>query len=424
MTIYRAYEMDRFYSNYGLSVPSNVPQYDNLIVRPAEAVVKPIFSRLFNVGNISVIYGRAGCGKTPLQMSICYALAARSSLDEMHTLGSESQSCLVVSGEMSGNQMGKIMGWNERIFPKGHQNTFVEIANYPWKLDASDGQNAFEDLIRRVNAVHPSQKNVSVIIFDNIKTLTSAGDNASKWGKFFDFLNTLRQSHGWTFIVIHHTHKGKGEDSFGTYDIDIKVDNKIYVGKDFETACSKVEGIDRWLPPEGDKDANKAYFSFVRAKTNDILSGKYTDSIWFYLALEKGRDFRTSEKLPLLMRMLPEDEHPKWDAIDILSDESAWSYKTFSGLPKPSSIASSEVNYETITGTDADSKTEDRKPSYNELLKYRSRSMTLKWLRQAYKEDFKTRQQMAEWLGCKKSDIDNLMNNSYYPKIMSQDLQS
>ena len=73
-------------------------------------------------------------------------------------------------------------------------------------------------------------------------------------------------------------------------------------------------------------------------------------------------------------------------------------------------------------GLDSDNKAEDRKPTYKELLKSRDRELVLKWLRKAYAEGYTTRPQMAEWLGCKKSDIDHLMSNGYYEHITMDDL--
>lgn len=428
MTIYLHHERDRFYRDYGFRAPSDIPQYDKMLVTPGGLTAQPIcvFSRLFNIGNISVLYGRANCGKTPLQYSMAWALASGCGLDGIHANGVESQSCLIVSGELNDSQWAKFDGWNKRIFPKRDSSAFVQIVNYQWKLDDENGQRYFEDLVRRANSNHPYQKPVSVVVFDNIKTLTTSGDTAAKWGKFFDFLNKLRDKHGWTIIVIHHTHKGKDDDSFGTYDIDIKVDNKIYLGRDFEKACNKVDGIERWLPNESDKHTIKDYFTFVREKTNEMLSGKYADSIWFYLALEKGRDFRASEKLPVFMRMLPEDEYPKWEAIDILSDESSWSYKGFKVAQQAiakDDAASDASSYDAAGEViDTDVLAEETKPTYERLLKSRDRELVLKWLRNAYAEGYTTRPQMAEWLGCQKHDIDNLMSNCYYKNITKNDL--
>lgn len=426
MTIYKSYEMDRFYRDYNMRMPMNILQYDKMLVCPATLNIQPLVSRFFKAGNITVMYGRANCGKTPLHFSLATALSTGCNLDNVHTVCSEPQSCLIVSGEMNDAQWAKIMGWNKKTYSMKNGTAFVEIANYRWKLDTTEGQQHFEDLVRRVNADHKWQRPVSVLIFDSIKTLTSAGDSSSKWNVFFSFLNKLREQHGWTIIVIHHTHKGKDDDSFGTYDIDVKVDNKIYIGKDFAKACNKLEGIERWLPPEDDKQATKDYFAFVKGKTDEMLRGRYADSIWFYLTLEKGRDFRASEKLPVLMRMLPEDEHPRWDVVDILPDESDWSFRTFSTLPKEASNSledKAEMSNCPNANADSDADSEEKKPTYEELLKSRNRELVQKWLRKGYAEGHTTRQKLAEWLGCKKTAIDNLMNNKHYDSIKEEDLK-
>ncbi len=427
MALYRENEFDRFYEKNKLRKPLNIPQFDKMIVHPSNVHNQPMLSRLFNARNITLIYGRANCGKTPLICSMAVALSSGCDLDGIHTMCPEPQSCLIVSGEMNDAQWGKIEGWNKKMFQNRCETAFVEIANYPFKLDTDEGQQHFEDLVRRVNASHQNQKKVSVLIFDSVKTLTMAGDNPSKWNTFFDFLNKLREDHGWTIIVIHHTHKGKDDGSFGTYNIDIKVDNKIYVGKDFAIACDKLGGAERWLPPEDEKDQTNAYFSYVKYKTNEKLSGRYADSIWFYLVLEKGRDFKPSEKLPVLMRMLPEDEHPEWYASDILHDESPWSYKNFrssSNADSPDSMRDENKKADCSTNSsNVDTGNEDKKPTYKELLASRDREFVLKWLRKGYAEGHKTRAKLAQWLGCEKSDIDNLMSNDYYDHIVATDLK-
>ncbi len=425
MVLYRQHEMDRFFNDYGLQPPVNIPQFGRMLVRPNQKGIQSLCSRFFNAGNISVIYGRANCGKTPLHFSLATALSSGCNLDNIHTVCSEPQSCLIVSGEMNDNQWAKIKSWNEKIFPKRDVSAFVEIANYPWKLDSTEGQQFFEDLVRRVNAGHVGQRPVSVLIFDSIKTLTSAGDNSSKWNVLFNFLNMLRERHGWTIIVIHHTHKGKDDDSFGTYDIDVKVDNKIYVGKDFAKACKKLEGVERWLPPEGDKESTQAYFASIKKMTDGMLKGKYADSIWFYLALEKGRDFKTSDKLPVLMRMLPEDEKPEWTVADILSDESPYSWSAFSGHRQNTKdnmdSAPHEAESVPLNDTKEEAPQEERKPTYKELLAAHDRDLVLRWFRKAYAGGCMTRPMLADWLGCKKPNIDNLMNNDYYAPIREED---
>ena len=427
MTLYLSHQLDLFYRDYGFQRPPSIPAFWEMLASPSsQNTVQPMMSRLFNAGNISVLYGRTGSGKTPLVSSLTHALATGCALDGIHTLSGAPQSCLLVSGEMSDAQRTKVENWSKRIFPTDNSTAFVDLASYPYKLDTEEGQRYFETLVQRANEQHPWQSPVSVIIFDNLKTLTAAGDTASKWNVFFDFLDRLRKTHGWTIIVIHHTHKGKDDDSFGTYNLDIKVDNKIYIGRDFEKICRKVDGIEQWLPPENDKDATRDYLNFIRDKTHEMLSGKYADSIWFYLALEKGRDFRSSEKLPVFMRMLPEDEKPQWEAIDILPDGSPWSYQSFQNAPKTQKERVEEkVDSDAATsGTpDAGDSQADRKPTYEELRKSRDREQVLKWLRKAYAEGYKTRPRMAEWLGCNKAAIDNLMANDYYEHITEVDLK-
>ena len=431
MTIYRSHELDRFYRDYGLRMPSDVVRYDEMLVSQKESKTQPMLSRLFNAANISVLYGRPNIGKTPLQVSLAYALASGSNLDGIHTMCAEPQSCLVVSGEMSGGQWGKYLEWNKRIFPAKGTSAFVEIANYPYHLDTEEGQKHFENLVLRTNANHPGKKAVSVIVFDNLKSLTASGDNASGWKPFFCFLDSLRRKHGWTIIVIHHTNKGKDEASFGTSDIDAKVDNKIYIGRDFRKACAKFHGIEQWLPPENDRKEQGAFSAFVAGKVNEMLDGKYADSVWFYLALEKGRDFRLSDQLPVFMRLLPEDNPPHWDAIDILPHASPWSYRSFREAQKPllpSSIGNQEPTSEEAAGkTDAPAEpTEDaivRRPNYHELLASRDRELVIRWLRKAHAEGHTTREKMAEWLGCKRHDIDNLMSNDHYEHITKEDLK-
>ena len=241
MPIYLNNELPRFYKKHNFSLPSDIVDYEQDRCNPdTDGNVTELMTRLFKDQEISVLVGEPHVSKTPLSYSIARTMACGKPLDNLHKPMGDTRSTLILSGEMSDHQWGKYKEWNDRMYLSESADTFVEIYNSRFKLDTPEGRNYIEGLVRHVNSTHPNKKKVSVLILDNIKSLTSNGDNKKIWNELFDFLDDLRKHHGWTFIVIHHTNKdGK---SYGTVDINAKVDNMIYIGKRFGEICVYVHG--------------------------------------------------------------------------------------------------------------------------------------------------------------------------------------
>ncbi len=415
-----------YYKAYGLPVPPHIIDYEQNRCNPqANSVPPDIMTRLTHDREISVIYAHPNVGKTPFAYSIVRALASGVQMEALHKPMGDKRSTLIVSGEMDEHQWGKYQLWNDKMYPES-RDAFVEIYRYQQKHDTALGREYLEGLVRHVNEKHQGQKKVSVLVLDSIKTLTAAGDNPSKFNEFFENLNILRQRHGWTIIVIHHTNKsGK---SYGTVNIDVKVDNMICLGKDFRSVCENITGTEPWIRPTKESKLDD-YYDFVQTKVaQKMLSGSYANSIYFFMGLQKGRMFSTENKLPVLMRMLPEDEHPKWEAVDILADESPYSWRAFEmqrhGTGETMDGDHHEVESLPLNSTkEANPPQEDRKPTYKELLASRDRNLVLEWLCKGYVAGFTTRKKLAEWLGCKRQDIDNLMHNDYYSSIRMEDLK-
>lgn len=409
MTIYREHELPRFFRKHNLRIPPDMVDYEQDRCNPdADGNVTELMTRLFKDQEISVLVGEPHVAKTPLSYSIARTMACGRPLDNLHKPMGDTRSALIISGEMSQHQWGKFKEWNDRMYPLSESaDTFVEIYNSRYKLDTPEGRKYIEGLVRHVNSTHPDQKNVSVLILDNLKSLTSNGDSQQHWNKLFDFLDTLRKRHGWTIIVIHHTNKdGK---AYGTVNINAKVDNMVYIGKKFGEICDLVQGTEAWIRPT-EKLKLKDYFDFVQTNVaKNMLAGRYANSLFFFMGVNKGKMFSTAEKLPVFMRMLPEDEQPKWEAIDILADDSPYNWSHFEDAEQSNTTQQDDECNET---EQIKTVPLDTKPSYDEL-RNANKELVLRWLRKAFADGRTSHRELGLWMGfdeCKaKSQIEYLL---------------
>ena len=396
MTIYLNNELPRFYKEHSFPLPSDIVDFEQDRCNPdTDNNAKELMTRITYEGEITVLVGEPHACKTPISYSIARTIACGKALDKLHRPMGDTRSTLIVSGEMSNLQWGKYKKWNDKMFPMPKSvDAYVEIYNSRYKLDTPEGCKYLEGLVRHVNSTHPDQKNVSVLILDNLKSLTSNGDSQQHWNKLFDFLDTLRKRHGWTIIVIHHTNKdGK---SYGTVNINAKVDNMVYIGKKFGEICDLVQGTEAWIRPT-EKLKLKDYYDFVQTNVaKNMLAGRYANSLFFFMGMNKGKMFSTAEKLPVFMRMLPEDEKPQWDAIDILADDSQYNWASFERTDQ------SEVVQHDGECNDAEpvkAVQSDRKPTYDELLKSSNRELSLTWFRKAFADGCVSHRDIGIWMG-------------------------
>lgn len=320
-TIYSPQEVFAFYRKYEQRPPAGLVDYDAMIVDLKDSQSStpgPVFSRFVNRKQIVMLFGPPNIGKSPLADSMMYALARGYNLNDRHTI-STPMTVLMVCGEMSDSELMKRKAWYEKMFPVANEETFFEIVRCSGNLADTQGQKGLEEQIAHVNAKHPGKQKVKVVILDSVKTLTRNGDSQSGWNGLFEYLDRTRVERDRTWILIHHTNKEERQ-SFGTFDIDIKLDVKVSLSEDITNLKEEIAGSG--VSPKMWSD----YTAHVAHMYRKKFSGDRTDAIRFYFTITKGRALKKSDFRPILLSFVPEDENPRWEVEDISSPESPWSF--------------------------------------------------------------------------------------------------
>ena len=175
---------------------------------------KAICGPLLREGNLGMVYGPAGTGKTFFLLGLAVSVAYREPFLTFPV--SEPRSVLYVDGEMRAFEMqarsrqlaGRLRETTDHLFaPLRIVTPDLQPRGIP-KIDTIEGQEA---LLRLADA----QPDLALIIFDNLSCLTNPEDDnsSSSWSAVQDLLLALRRR-GIAAILGHHA--GKGGQQRGT----------------------------------------------------------------------------------------------------------------------------------------------------------------------------------------------------------------
>ena len=320
--IYKANQKAKFYRSLERTPPKGVIDLSTMVIdleSPHKEDVQALFTGLISIGDIAMIYGQAGLGKTQLAHSMMYALAAGKDLNARHQFAaSKPLSVLMVTGEMRTDQLHIRDSWFKAMYPATSKSSFIKMCRFDQNLADPEGQRTLDELITHINQENLGKRNIDVVILDSLKTLTYCGDSAKNWNDLFAYLAKARDKRGLTFIIIHHTNKA-GEQFFGSVDIDVKLDLIIHLSKQVPNLKGQLAGL-------GLSDSQlKQYTNFLAAELRKKFSGDYHDAIRFFFSIAKGRSLKNSDKNTLLMSFLPDKASLGWQVDDIFSPKSAWS---------------------------------------------------------------------------------------------------
>lgn len=383
--IYSPNEAVDFYRAHGLRPPADLPDLDGLSVdlsTPLTSKPRPVFERFLSRGDIAMIYGPPNIGKSPFADSIMYALARGCDLNPLHTT-STAMSVLMVCGEMRDDQLKKRQAWYEKMFPSPRTDTFFEVSRLPEDLATPEGQQLLENKIKQLNAKHRGQQNITLVILDSIKTLARSGDGQQGWNNLFGYLDQTRHDHDRTWVLIHHTNKGQ-KQSFGSFDIDIKLDVKVQLSEE-------IPNLEKQISRPGiSSNQLKNYTDFLSQMHYKKFSGDRAAAIRFYFTIEKGRDLKKTDRRTVLLNFVPEDAYPRWDVEEIFSPESPWSFEAWQGQtsaapdsPIPDSQQQSDPKAPAGTSVPdcgGTTPSQDALPSYDQL-KQMPRDEVVKYLK-------------------------------------------
>lgn len=146
-------------------------------------LLPPLVSLYPNIvleGDLSIIFGQSGIGKTIFAMQIARYIAENG------------KRVLYVDCEMTPRQLG---------------NRY-ETANFPptFLRAEMDRENPTEDVLKGIEEVAVAN-HVEVVFIDNITALGQSLDRSSDAGTLMASLNTLKKKYNWTLVVLNHIPK-------------------------------------------------------------------------------------------------------------------------------------------------------------------------------------------------------------------------
>ena len=140
----------------------------------------PLYPNIVLEGDLSIIFGQSGIGKTIFAMQIARYIAEH----DMRVL--------YVDCEMTPRQLG---------------NRY-ETANFPstFLRAEMDREHPTEDVLKGIEEVAVAN-HVEVVFIDNITALGQSLDRSADAGTLMASLNSLKKKYNWTMVVLNHVPK-------------------------------------------------------------------------------------------------------------------------------------------------------------------------------------------------------------------------
>jgi hypothetical protein len=183
---------------------------------------------------VSLMYAKPDTGKTWLSLYLACSLACGKKMFDKWT---PQKPCkvLYVDGEMGDNKLANRVKTTMRLFNDDEQAlvdknfSFVSICSKTPDLSTEEGQLLVEKFITEIKTESGYREPVSLLILDNLGTLTGFSDSHSSWGELFAWLKDLKGK-GTSTIVIHHLNKDGAQR--GTETKMAAVDNAFHIKKE------------------------------------------------------------------------------------------------------------------------------------------------------------------------------------------------
>ena len=140
----------------------------------------PLYPNIVLEGDLCIIFGQSGIGKTIFAMQIARHIAENG------------KRLLYVDCEMTPRQLG---------------NRY-ETANFPptFLRAEMDREHPVEDVLKGIEEV-AAANHVEVVFIDNITALGQSLDRSADAGTLMASLNTLKKRYNWTLVVLNHVPK-------------------------------------------------------------------------------------------------------------------------------------------------------------------------------------------------------------------------
>ena len=197
-------------------------------VKELEYVLKPIIPE----NSITLAYSTYGIGKSFAALSFAYAITQGVDVCDRLKVGTPGK-ILYIDSEMGEETMTERITYMEKIYgaDKAKQENFLwysaasEAHLKTLNLEDLQDQNLVDKMLK--NAENSGTKNmpVSLLVLDNISTLTSGSNTHSAWMKIFNWLYRLKPN--CSVLILHHENRAGGY--LGTVLKGITVDCKIHL---------------------------------------------------------------------------------------------------------------------------------------------------------------------------------------------------
>ena len=139
-----------------------------------------LYSDIVLEGDLCIIFGQSGIGKTIFAMQIARSIAEHD------------KRVLYVDCEMTPRQLGN--RYKTANFPP----TFLRAE--------MDREHPAEDVLKGIEEV-AAANHVDVVFIDNITALGQSLDRSADAGTLMASLNTLKKKYNWTLVVLNHVPK-------------------------------------------------------------------------------------------------------------------------------------------------------------------------------------------------------------------------
>jgi KaiC/GvpD/RAD55 family RecA-like ATPase len=226
--------------------------------------------------SITLLYADTGVGKTWLALSMAFS-AALGCQTFLKWKAEKPRNVLYIDSEMDETSFQRRLKIISQVYA-GKNPREIELLkkNFRWKSVKSDMLNIADEKDQETidryikEAGQENGRSVSLIILDNLSTLTAFADSAKSWSSLFLWLKKLKDK-GCGVLILHHANKEGGQR-----------------GTSVKTAT-----VDNVIRLEHEETVN-------------------VNSLAMSIHIEKGREVYGAAKRPVSIEINPQSRNPKW----------------------------------------------------------------------------------------------------------------
>lgn len=190
------------------------PMNEWIEIAKGEPVPKMLFSELWHEGEVCILFSSTGLGKSVLAMQIADSISRGISIPYFK-MEAEKQKILYFDFELSNKQIQKrysINFENDYLFDDNFIRVKIDVTKMP------DGV-IFENYLISEMEKYIVNSNVKIIIIDNLTYLRGDVEHAKDALPFMKTLNSLKEVHNLSILVLAHSPKRSEYNPITTRDL-------------------------------------------------------------------------------------------------------------------------------------------------------------------------------------------------------------